>query len=30
MMNYKSTLDDKRLAALDELAAFDQEMSMGY
>jgi excisionase family DNA binding protein len=30
VMNYKNTQDDKRLAALDELTALDQEMGMGY
>ncbi|MCB1815284.1 MAG: helix-turn-helix domain-containing protein [Candidatus Competibacteraceae bacterium] len=30
VMKYKNTLDRKRLEALDELSALDQELGMGY
>ncbi|MGZ7212439.1 helix-turn-helix domain-containing protein, partial [Streptococcus pyogenes] len=30
LMAYKNRLEDKRLAALAELSALDQEMDMGY
>lgn len=30
VVNYKNTLEENRLSALDELSALDQEMGMGY
>lgn len=30
VMNYKQSLEKKRLAALDELSALDQELGLGY
>jgi hypothetical protein len=29
-MKYKQSLEEKRLAALDELSALDQELGLGY
>lgn len=30
LMEYKQTMDDRRLKALDELSAIDQELGLGY
>lgn len=30
VINYKQTLEEKRLLALDELSSLDQELGLGY